>query len=339
MARGGSTSVNETLDPAQGPSREPLCRVCGMIKDARARLIYCVWCKRPNHRTCVNISGDQAKLITRFACPECRNDSPPTPVLGISASQTTQDFDLLQHLQHCKANLSVISKIPKGARITAANALIDLINNAIEFNTPLGWSKLLCFTYHGLQTPPKEKPNSKGPSLVTKIKNQISVFVNSDFPPDGFPFQLRNGRAKPKSKEEILRNRVDAKFADFDFKGAIRELSSEESIAPDNAETFEQLKAKHPAAPDGMSIPPAPEGGEGHVPISAVAVKKAILSFPAGSAGGPDGLRSDHLKNLIGVPGAGNRLLESTTKLVNFVLREKIPEVIRPIFLGQICLL
>ena len=65
-----------------------------------------------------------------------------------------------------------------------------------------------------------------------------------------------------------------------------------------------------------------------------VVVKKAILSFPAGSAGGPDGLRPDHLKNLIGVPVAGNRLLESTTKLVNFVLREKIPEVIRPIFFG-----
>ena len=63
-------------------------------------------------------------------------------------------------------------------------------------------------------------------------------------------------------------------------------------------------------------------------------MKNAILSFPAGSAGGPDGLKPGHLKHLIGASEAGNRLLESITKLVNFVLKDKIPEDICPIFFG-----
>ena len=63
-------------------------------------------------------------------------------------------------------------------------------------------------------------------------------------------------------------------------------------------------------------------------------MKSAIISFPAGSAGRPDGLKPGHLKNLIGATEAGNRLLQSITRLSNFVLSNKIPEDIRPIFFG-----
>ena len=70
---------------------------------------------------------------------------------------------------------------------------------------------------------PKKKKNAPGsPSLVTKIKNQISIFMNTSFPPAEFPFQLRKKNANTKTKEEILKNRVDAKFAEYDLKGAIR---------------------------------------------------------------------------------------------------------------------
>ena len=169
---------------------------------------------------------------------------------------------------------------------------------------------------------------------MTKIKNQVSTFTNWNFPPDRFPFQLRNTNGKPKPKEEILKNRVDAKFAENDLRGAIRELSSDDTLVPNNSETLEKLRERHPAAPEGISLPPAPENDADHIPVTKDAVKKAILSFPAGSAGGPDGLKPGHLKNLIGAAEAGNRLLESITKLVNFVLKNKIPEDIRPIFFG-----
>ena len=122
-------------------------------------------------------------------------------------------------------NISLIGNIPRGARITAADALNDLINNVIQNNSPNSWAKLLCFTYHCLQKPKKEKSTSNSPSLVTKIKNQISAFMNTNFPPLAFPFELRNRNGKLKPKEEILKNRIDAKFTDMDLRGAIRELS------------------------------------------------------------------------------------------------------------------
>ena len=164
--------------------------------------------------------------------------------------------------------------------------------------------------------------------------------MTSIFPPERFPFQLRDRNAKPKSKDEILKNRVNAKFSENDLKGAIRELSSDDTLAPDNSDTLKKLEERHPAAPSGISLPPAPENEEFHITVTTDSVKRAILSFPAGSAAGPDGLKPSHLKNLIGAAEAGNRLLESITKLVNFVLKDKIPEDIQPIFFGaNLCVL
>ena len=178
----------------------------------------------------------------------------------------------------------------------------------------------------------KEKTASNSPSLVTKIKNQISVFMNSNFPPSEFPFQLRKRNSKPKPKEEILKNRVDAKFAENDLRGAIRELASDDTLAPNNSETLNKLKERHPLAPNGIFLPDTPENDDAHIPLSSDSVKTAILSFPAGSAGGPDGLKPGHLKHLIFASEAGNRLLESLTKFVNFVLKDQIPENIRHFF-------
>ena len=240
-------------------------------------------------------------------------------------------------MKTCKSNISLLGNIPRGARISVAEALNDLINDVIRTNTSLSWSKLLCFTYHGLQKPKKEKVTSNCPSLVTKIKNQVAVYMNSNFPPTEFPFPLRKQNTKPKPKDEILKNRVDAKFSENDLRGAIRELSSDDTLAPDNNDTLNKLKERHPVAPIGVTLPHAPENENDHIPVSLDSVKSAILSFPAGSAGGPDGLKPGHLKHLIGATEAGNRLLESLTKLTNFVLKEVIPIDIRPIFLVQIC--
>ena len=279
------------------------------------------------------MTQDQAKLIPNYACQECSGVSAPSCSPTVADTPSIPDFNLLDHLSTCKANLSILGNIPRGARISAADALNELISEVLRSNSYISWSKLLSFTYHCLQKPRRDKKAPNSPSLVTKIKNQISTFLNSELP-DRFPFSLRTPNAKPKSQEEILKNRVNAKFAENDLRGAIRELSSEDTLAPNSPETLKILKEKHPSAPIGGSLPPAPEDDDAHDPVSSDSVRKAILSFPAGSAGGPDGLKPGHLKNLIGAAEAGNRLLESITKLVNFILQNQIPAVIRPIFFG-----
>jgi hypothetical protein len=62
------------------------------------------------------------------------------------------------------------------------------------------------------------------------------------------------------------------------------------------------------------------------------AVKCAVLTFPAGSAGGPDGLRPQHLKDLIQCQDTGSDFLTALTAFVNLVLSGRCPVLIAPIF-------
>ena len=321
------------LDNGLRSNEDKRCSKCHKINRLK-KLIECAQCGSNYHRSCVNINKIQAREIGLYTCAPCRNVITPNRVPSDESNQSSPNFDLLQHLKTCKANLSILGNIPRGARITAAEALNDIINEVINTNSSVSWMRLLCFTFHGLQKPKKEKPTANDPSLVTKIKNQISVFKNSNFPPPEFPFQLRKLNNKPKTEDEILKNRINAKFAENDLRGAIRELSSDDTLTPDNSETLNNLRERHPLAPAEVSLPSAPDNEDAHISVSSESVRLGIHSFPAGSTGGPEGLKPGHLKQMIGASEAGRRLLESLTKLVNLVLKGKIPDDIQPIFFG-----
>ena len=193
-----SSTVNEEDDSEdefnldRDSYEDRTCQFCLEI-NPRKPLIQCTQCGSQYHISCVKVSKRQKKAFEKYACPRCRNVPFPFPDRQPlnEDNQTTTDFDLLQYLKKCKSNLSVINNIPRGARIVAADALNNLINDVLQSNTSLSWSKLLCFTYHGLQKPKKDKHSSNSPSLVSKMKDQISVFMNSNFPPESFPFQSK----------------------------------------------------------------------------------------------------------------------------------------------------
>ena len=118
-----------------------------------------------------------------------------------------------------------------------------------------------------------------------------------------------------------------------DVKGAVRAVCSDDSIAPDTAETLQQLAEKHPRRTTPLT-PRSRISTSGTV--TANVVKTAILSFPAGSAGGPTGMCPQIMKDLISPSNgdAGTRLLEKLTEFVNLVLSGNLPPRIRPIFFG-----
>ena len=67
-----------------------------------------------------------------------------------------------------------------------------------------------------------------------------------------------------------------------------------------------------------------------------VSEDEAIRSFPTGFGGEPDGLRSRHLKDLIG-PGVGSGrevLLPALASFARLVLSGNTPSSIRPFFFG-----
>ena len=101
----------------------------------------------------------------------------------------------------------------------------------------------------------------------------------------------------------MIAKRASAKLEEGDVKGAIRILASNDSLAPANATTLDSLRALHPPAPANLrklplvAVPP--------ILATANDVRAAILSFPHGSAAGPDGLRPQHLKDLLTGTGSG----------------------------------
>ena len=104
---------------------------------------------------------------------------------------------------------------------------------------------------------------------------------------------------------------------DGDYKGAVRLACSEDSFAAIDADTLSTLMEKHPSAHTDTFFPSVPEVSEAFAHITEKEVTMGIKSFPYGSAGGPDGLRLQHLKDLTSdsVERGGRELLSSLTTI------------------------
>jgi len=93
------------------------------------------------------------------------------------------------------------------------------------------------------------------------------------------------------------------------------------------------LQLKHPPATlDAAALPdPVPNY---NLLVGESDVRKALQSFPAGSSGGPDGLRPQHVKDMVNCREAGTELLTALTAFVNMLLAGQCPRQIAPIFFG-----
>ena len=168
--------------------------------------------------------------------------------------------------------------------------------------------------------------------LTAHVRKQITDFSSSE----GLTRISENGPSRPaRKRESCLNSRVSKKMDAGDVKGAVRAVCSDDTIAPDTAETLQELAKKHPRRTTPLT-PRSPISTSGTV--TGNVVKTAILSFPAGSAEGPTGMCPQILKDLISPSNgdAGTRLLEKLTEFVNLVLLGNLPPRIQPIFLVQI---
>ena len=124
-----------------------------------------------------------------------------------------------------------------------------------------------------------------------------------------------------------LAARVAQKSEEGDFKGAVRIVSSDDKVAPFCEATFTELQKMHPPAHHDTDIPPLnPALFPSIVAVSATEITDAIRSFPCGSAGGPDGLTPQHLKDMTH-PSA----IAGAQLLVILILEGKVPHPVRHI--------
>ena len=104
-------------------------------------------------------------------------------------------------------------------------------------------------------------PEERSTSLSTKVQGQVSKFLElTDLPQLPEPIGRSDSVQRDGQDEDRkLRRRVAAKFAEGNVAGAVREISSLESIAPNCRETLELLKRKHPPAPADRHLPDPPD--------------------------------------------------------------------------------
>ena len=129
---------------------------------------------------------------------------------------------------------------------------------------------------------------------------------------------------------------MSSKLEDGDYKGAVRLACSEDSFATIDAVTLSTFKEKHPSAHPDTCFPSVPEMSEAFALITEKEVAMGIKSFPSGSAGGPDGLRPQHLKDLTGESAerGGRELLIALTSFINHILQGNAPLSVCPILFG-----
>jgi len=132
--------------------------------------------------------------------------------------------------------------------------------------------------------------------------------------------------------ERALATAVSSKIELGNLKAAIRLLCSDEKPAQFSDETFIKLQAKHPQAPADRRIylPPV----QSSLLIETGDVSNAILTFPNGSAGGSDGVRPQHLKDLINCAETKEPLLLALANFINLLLEGTCPNTVQPFLFG-----
>src|SRR6218665_4012186 len=106
----------------------------------------------------------------------------------------------------------------------------------------------------------------------------------------------RTGRVP--NNERSIAAAVAAKLEDGNIRAASRILCSSETLALLNEETLAELSSKHPAPPtDRPTIPPLPS--EDPFQTTESDGRNLRRTVPAGSSGGPDGLRPQYIMELV----------------------------------------
>ena len=140
----------------------------------------------------------------------------------------------------------------------------------------------------------------------------------------------------PKDPKSFLADKISEKISEGNIKGTVWLASSDCLLILPDAETASILREKHPSKARSFNFTGTLSSTTPQYHTDESEVFQAIHSFPNGSGGGLDGLKPQHLKDIVGTRGREHesRLLQSLTHFVNLVLDGCVPQEIRSIFFG-----
>lgn len=245
---------------------------------------------------------------------------------GLVRQASSGQNQCVSSLAHPSVKCPIIKHIPKSARPACCSALVEILTNILRHRADqASWVRLFEFCPSILSIPAKSCSNL---SVSSVIKARLSGPTSRTAP--SFHYTARR-----KQNDLALSTAVSSKVEDGNIKAALRLLCSEDTPADTSDIVFSAMQSKHPPCPSDRK--PAPEPDQTAftaLQVSEGAVLKALKSFPAGSSGGPDGLRPQHLVDLVSCKTGGPELLSSLTSFVNLILDGGCPVSVNPILFG-----
>lgn len=226
-----------------------------------------------------------------------------------------------------RSRVRTLKRVPRASRDLVARKLTEILDNVTSLNDIASWERLFLFSRRCLHAPHR---GGHRRSLATHVNRAVH-----------YEADIETQEVIHHHISDPLKNlaaRVASKLEEGDFRGAVKIASSNESFAPVDETTLNLLKDKHPPQHPNSVIPTSSQLQQATDPlvIGTPQVLSAIQSFPTGSASGPDGLRPQHIKDLIFSPtgGGSDLLIHSLTNFVNLVIRGDVPVPARPFFFG-----
>jgi hypothetical protein len=264
------------------------------------------------------LSTDSPSSVDTSTQPPVRTPDIP------SLAQNSVILELKFDHPHIQGN--VIKHIPRPARPYCAAQLTAVINKVIADNkNASAWSRLFQYGQTMLLAPPRA---GRRHNLVNILKKR-----SADNLLESPPVSHAQSYFRSKDESSALAAAVRSKLEDGNIKAAVRILCSDDKPAPNDQATLDALRRRHPAAPADRRNLPNPSAYPA-MQTTERDVIKAIRSFPAGSSAGPDGLRPQHLLDLINCQEAGHALVMAITALVNLFLQGWCPSEVTAVLFG-----
>ena len=211
-----------------------------------SQFIKCPDCGRDDFRT----TGGLARHRNSAVCRKTQAKNLRLQCLPSQVLHAVDDVTPLDHVKSLRRSARVLRRVPKAARQLVAEALTEILQDCKRLNDQKSWDKLMTFAHRILTAPPSKR--RRGPSLAASAKANIRSNGENTTP------ESRERKKKNATTEEAFRKAVEMKLQDGDISGAVRLLSSEDTIAPDTPDTIESLRRKHPEAHADLQLPASP---------------------------------------------------------------------------------
>ena len=284
--------------------------------------IRCDCCSSWYLISCVNISLSDSKKTQWFQCPLC------VDVQSVNKATIGNDLLLDNDVNTAISNVRVLKRVPKNSRVPLAESLSDKIND-IVYNVEDVTKWLISLTSFLLFL---EQPKKSGRKQTTSMSSLINkkIRANDLSLPKPHPQVLSPPLSDLEQRIKLITSKLDEGNNE---KRGIRLAASDDKITPFSTDNYQKLLSKHPQR--AKFAAPNPENSDSFF-VTDFDLDKAILSFPNGSAAGPDKIVPQIFKDLVSKSNgsAGLNFLKSLTKLINLIGDGKIPEPLRPFFFG-----